>query len=438
VDECLSLKSGDAELEKLRGQLQAREEKNAAQVANVIEKAQGLREECRFEAASNALGKIPVELMTQEASDLLEDYDSLAGQRETAMRSLKHAMAAEAYGPGLAKAKEYRDSLEERYLEDEEFSRAFAACQRALKDEREAEEVAERRRALIIKLSVAEEVAERRRALIIKLSVAGAAVTAVVLLIAADAVQRAEARADAVQRAEARITEPQAEATRRAGSFKLIPAGTFMMGDANGDDNETPHHVTLTKGFELGVCEVTQEQYERVMGTNPSDFKGPQNPVEGVSRNDAVEFCRKLSAENSSGYVYRLPTEAEWEYACRAGTQTKYNFGDSDAELGDYAWYAENSGETTHPVGGKKPNAWGLYDMHGNVREWCQDRYSDYPSRSVNDPTGAVSGSGSFRVVRGGCWYSLSDFCRSAYRLRYTPDYRSCSLGFRVLRSSIK
>jgi hypothetical protein len=128
VDECLSLKSGDAELETLREKLQAREEKNAAQVVNVIEKAQGLRKECRFKAASNALGKIPVELMTQEASDLLEDCDSLAGQRETAMRSLKSAMDSEEYESGLAKTKEYRDSLENSSLDDAEFSRAFAAC----------------------------------------------------------------------------------------------------------------------------------------------------------------------------------------------------------------------------------------------------------------------------------------------------------------------
>ena len=221
--------------------------------------------------------------------------------------------------------------------------------------------------------------------------------------------------------------------------FVSVPAGTFTMGDANGDADETPHQVTLTKGFELGVYEVTQEQYEQVMGSNPSFFKGPQNPVEQVSWNDAVEFCRKLSAlpsEKSAGYVYRLPTEAEWEYACRAGTTTKYSFGDSESELGDYAWYRDNSGGTTHPVGQKQPNAWGLYDMHGNVWEWCQDWHGDYSKGSTTDPTGAASGS--LRVSRGGCWYDYSVRCRSAYRYRYAPDYRSFNLGFRVLRSSVK
>jgi formylglycine-generating enzyme required for sulfatase activity len=236
--------------------------------------------------------------------------------------------------------------------------------------------------------------------------------------------------------------------------FVAIPAGTFTMGDANGDDDETPHQVTLTKSFHLGVYEVTQEQYERVMGTNPSKFEGPQNPVEHVSWGNAVEFCRKLSelpAEKSAGHVYRLPTEAEWEYACRAGTTTKYSFGDSESELGDYAWYSSNStypksdgfwsglfkdSRTHHPVGEKKPNAWGLYDMHGNVFEWCQDWHGYYPSGSVTDPTGAASGS--VRVCRGGSWVSFSVNCRSAYRYWYSPDYRDYFLGFRVLRSSIK
>ena len=216
--------------------------------------------------------------------------------------------------------------------------------------------------------------------------------------------------------------------------FVPISTGTFTMGEG-----KTAHKVTLTQAFHLGQHEVTQEQYEKVMGKNPSHFKGKQNPVEKVSWDEAVEFCRKLSelpAEKKAGHVYRLPTEAEWEYACRAGTTTKYSFGDSESELGDYAWYRDNSGETTHPVGGKKPNPWGLYDMHGNVFEWCQDWYGDYPSGAVTDPTGAAVGS--IRVLRGGCWYDYSGHCRSAGRSRATPVYRDLNLGFRVLRSSIK
>jgi formylglycine-generating enzyme required for sulfatase activity len=234
------------------------------------------------------------------------------------------------------------------------------------------------------------------------------------------------------------------EVTNSIGmKLRLIPAGEFMMGipatDSHRRDNETQHRVSITKPFYLGVTEVTQEQFQKVMGTNPSQFKGPQNPVEKVSWEGAVAFCRKLSAmpaEKSGGYVYRLPTEAEWEYACRAGTTTKYSFGDSASAMGAYAWYDKNSGSTPHPVGGKKPNGWGMYDMHGNVGEWCQDWGGDYPSGSAMDPTGATSGS--LRVLRGGSWFIDARFCRSAFRFRGTPEFRFNDLGFRVLRSSIK
>ena len=234
------------------------------------------------------------------------------------------------------------------------------------------------------------------------------------------------------------------ESTNSIGmKFMVIPPGEFMMGspetEARRVDDESQHRVTITKPFYLGETEVTQEQYQKVMGTNPSRFKGPQKPVETVSWDDAVEFCRKLSAipaEKTAGHVYRLPTEAEWEYACRSGTTTSYSFGDSESELGAYAWYKDNSGKTTHPVGGKKPNAWGLYDMHGNVWEWCQDWYGDYPSGSATDPIGATSGS--LRVFRGGSWYDSARHCRSADRSGDTHEARGINLGFRVLRSSIK
>ncbi|MEC8555072.1 MAG: formylglycine-generating enzyme family protein [Planctomycetota bacterium] len=219
-------------------------------------------------------------------------------------------------------------------------------------------------------------------------------------------------------------------------NLRVIPPGTFTMGPDNSDRGarEKPaHQVTLSQPFMLGVYEVTQEQYERVMGVNPSEFKGPQNPVEKVSWEDAVEFCQKLSAlpeERSAGRVYRLPTEAEWEYACRAGTTTDYSFGDDAVSLDKYAWYGKNSGRETHPVGQKQPNAWGLYDMHGNVFEWCADGYGDYPSDAVTDPTGAKSGSS--RVLRGGSWGRAAEVCRSAYRYRLHPSYRFNFYGFRV------
>jgi len=169
------------------------------------------------------------------------------------------------------------------------------------------------------------------------------------------------------------------------------------------------------------------------MGTNPSILKGAQLPVVQVSWDDAVEFCRKLSEKE--GRTFRLPTEAEWEYACRAGTQTKWSFGDSESALGEYAWYDGNSDNKTHPVGEKKPNAWGLHDMHGNVFEWCSDWKREYTSASMSDPTGTEAGS--YRVARGGGWIYGARFCRSAYRFGNTPGYRCNDLGFRVASSSM-
>ncbi len=182
----------------------------------------------------------------------------------------------------------------------------------------------------------------------------------------------------------------------------LIPKGTFQMGspieEAGADNDEHLHQVTISKDYYLGVTEVTQGQYKKVMGVNPSRFQrlafasdSSMYPVESVSWEDAVEFCKRLSElpeENKAGRVYRLPTEAEWEYACRAGSKTAFYFGDDLELIGAYAWHAANSGGRTHPVGEKKPNAWGLHDMHGNVWEYCSDWFDDYPEGAVTDPVG--------------------------------------------------
>jgi formylglycine-generating enzyme required for sulfatase activity len=216
-------------------------------------------------------------------------------------------------------------------------------------------------------------------------------------------------------------------------TFVKIPAGTFMMGSPDSESgrysNEGPQHqVTISKSFELQTTEVTQSQWQAVMGSNPSYFKGPDLPVETVSWDDAQAFIAKLNAKND-GYRYRLPTEAEWEYAARAGTTGPYA-GDVDA----MAWHLKNSDQTTHLVGTKAPNAWGLYDMHGNVREWVQDWYDDYSASAVIDPVGPSSGS--YRVLRGGSWYFYSQGCRSANRLNHSPGIRNFYLGLRLLRTS--
>ncbi len=223
----------------------------------------------------------------------------------------------------------------------------------------------------------------------------------------------------------------------------LIPAGTFMMGsppdEKDRDDDEGPQHeVTISQDFYLGKYEVTQAQWEAVMGSNPSYFDGkPNNPVEDVSWNDCQDFIDNLNDMGLISGEFRLPTEAEWEYACRAGTTTRFYWGDDpkETEIDDYAWYGgNNSPYGTKEVGQKLPNAWGLYDMSGNVYEWCQDWYGDYPSGPIVDPTGQQSGSS--RVLRGGYWYYYLQYCRSAFRYYYSPDFRHSGIGVRLLRSS--
>ena len=221
-------------------------------------------------------------------------------------------------------------------------------------------------------------------------------------------------------------------------TFKKIPAGTFTMGSPEGEegrsDHETQHPVTISKPFYMQTTEVTQGQWKSVMDTEPWTGwffnksyvkKGADYPATYVSWDDAVAYCEKLSEKES--VTYRLPTEAEWEYACRAETKTTWSFGDDEASLGDYAWHDKNAwdiGEKyAHQVGLKKPNAFGLYDMHGNVYEWCHDH--------KYDPTGPTSGS--FRVFRGGSWYYDARRTRSAYRGRLGADY-FFSLGFRLVR----
>ncbi|HUS48516.1 MAG TPA: formylglycine-generating enzyme family protein [Phycisphaerae bacterium] len=213
----------------------------------------------------------------------------------------------------------------------------------------------------------------------------------------------------------------------------LIPAGKFMMGSPVSEkgrqrDEGPQREVTISRPFYMGVYEVTQEQYQAVMGKNPSAFKGAKNPVELVSWNDATEFCKKLSTR--TGRTVGLPTEAQWEYACRAESKTQYHFGEKDEDLGDYAWYLKNSNGETHSVGGKKPNAFGLYDMHGNVWEWCSDWHAAYANAKKVDPSGPASGEE--RVLRGGSWNLNPQICRSASRLRSTPGNRDGTFGFRV------
>ena len=215
-----------------------------------------------------------------------------------------------------------------------------------------------------------------------------------------------------------------------------VEAGTFTMGataemEDTEDDEKPTHRVTLTNDYYIGKYEVTQALWKAVMGNNPSEYKGDNLPVEKVSWNDCQEFLSKLN--RITGKTFRLPTEAEWEYAARGGNKSRgYQFSGS-SNLSDVAWYDDNSGYVTHAVGSKQSNELGIYDMTGNVWEWCQDWYGKYSSSSQINPTGANSGSD--RVIRGGSWNNTAWFCRSSCRLNYTPGFRNDCLGLRLVLS---
>lgn len=212
--------------------------------------------------------------------------------------------------------------------------------------------------------------------------------------------------------------------------FVLVPAGEFTMGD---NESKPAHPVKITKPFYLGAYEVTQAQWKAVMGTNPSRFKGAQNPVESISWEDCQEFIKKLNAKiGTAAGKFALPTEAQWEYTCHAGSKHRFCFGHDKPGLLDYGWHVKNGESKTHPVGEKKPNAWGFYDMHGNVAEWCHDwfEWKYYEKSPTNDPTGPAEGTS--RVVRGGFWGSSAWRSRSAYRDHNSPRRFGRHLGLRL------
>jgi formylglycine-generating enzyme required for sulfatase activity len=252
---------------------------------------------------------------------------------------------------------------------------------------------------------------------------------------------------------------PPTTVTKSGVQMVLIPAGSFSMGSRHGPEDETPAHVVAIDSFLMDAHEVTQAEYEK-LGTieafpNPSHFKGADLPVEQVTWPQAARFCNARSrlealrpcynedtaACDFQADGYRLPTEAEWEYACRAGSDAEYSFGGDARKLGDCAWFADNSTKKTHPIGGKKPNAWGLFDMHGNVAEWCNDPYDKgyYRTSPEKNPRGPADGKD--YVLRGGSWKSAPDALRSSNRLAESPGFSDACLardaiGFRCVRKA--
>ncbi len=247
---------------------------------------------------------------------------------------------------------------------------------------------------------------------------------------------------------------PQVMTSKSGIEMVLLPGGTFEMGNDKGTPDEAPVHKVTVGPFWMDRCEVVQEEFRKYQRPDPSHFKGPRQPLEQINWTDATGYCNDRSlaeglepcyddktwACNFKANGYRLPTEAEWEYACRAGTTTQYSFGNSAGALKDYAWHTDNAAARTHPVGQKKPNAWGLYDMHGNVSEWCHDRYAkDYYKQSPDkDPRGPSEGRE--RVIRGGAWNSSAGSCRSAYRTSSLSVDDTCladdAIGFRCVRNA--
>jgi formylglycine-generating enzyme required for sulfatase activity/serine/threonine protein kinase len=495
VEECLTLQPAAPDMLKLQDQLQERDAENAAAIEEIMQRASTLRDQCQFREAVAVLERIPAELGTNDSACLFAECQRRTFDRQKATQALQAAMKSENYAQGLSSAGKYTNQIRSLGLRDPDFEQQYQACKQSLQAQKEAEESAEFTKRLMKRLglaaaalvaislmigaglwvrsawrasSIAWAIQEKRWDVALAMDpknldvLVGRAEQELnksnwdPVKVTSD-LDRASSmtpddprlmslktRAAEKARAEAeRIAAAKAEADRILAepplinsislALKKLPAGKFVMGEGS-----ESHEVVLTEPFYIGVYEVTQQQYQRVMGTNPSHFKGALHPVEDVSWEDAVEFCRKLSElpeEKKAGRVYRvLPTEAEWEYACRAGTTTNFCFGNDESELGDYAWYDKNSGNKTHPVVEKKPNPWGLYDMHGNVWEWCSDWYGDYPASAVVDPVGPATGWG--RVIRGGGWFNVAAGCRSARWEGYYPRNPYSNLGFRVALSA--
>ncbi|MFO7667715.1 MAG: SUMF1/EgtB/PvdO family nonheme iron enzyme [Desulfobacterales bacterium] len=429
---------------------------------------------CEIDELLGSTRRLAKKLLSEQATQSLTKEPEPATVVETKTEEREKAKA-ETEAAAKAKAEEERikaEQIAKAKVEAKEIAKASAIAEAVAKAKSEAEEVErakakaeeiEKVKAEQIAKAKAEEIARAKaeeiaRAKAEEIKRAKAEAEAIASAKAkAEEVERAQA--EEIARAKAKVEKiaksavPELKITNSIGmTFVYITPGTFIMGSPSGffsnesgrNIDEIQHQVTLTKEYYMQTTEVTQGQWQAVMGNNPSYFKncGDDCPVEQVSWDDAHEFIKKLN-QKESGEYYRLPTEAEWEYAARAGTKTPFNTGnciptDQANYDGNYPLSSCSKGEyrkTTVKTGSFSPNAWGLYDMHGNVWKWCQDWKGDYPSGSVTDPSGQSSGSQ--RVYRGGSWFNFAVSCRSAFRDSFAPYVRSDKLGFRLIRTPL-
>jgi len=446
---CLILKADQDDLVKLKQDLIDHEAKMDARNQQIISQAQTHIQQLQFDEAVQILGTIAQEYQTSTTTELSQQAQQLSEQRQGVLSAVPVALSNKNYQVAIKSISQYLGKIANAGLQDPQIQQML--------DEAKSKESASIRKKKFVKLGIAAScaVVVLITGVVIKVNLdAKALETAFANL---DWETALELDPDNVEGLRLKAAEKAAEKaailagdpiTKTLGmTLNKIPAGSFMMGSPETEEghwtNEHQHKVTITKPFYMQTTEVTQGQWKALMDTEP--WKGERNVKEGpnyaasrLSWDDAVAYCKKLSEKE--GKTYRLPTEAEWEYACRAGTETAWSFGND--VLGDYAWYWENAGKSldwsrgwdAHQVGLKKPNAWGLYDMHGNVAEWCHDYYiEDYYKQSpAHDPTGAR---GSFHVLRGGSWSSSTRNTRSADRGRDGTDSRvNIDHGFRLVR----
>jgi formylglycine-generating enzyme len=452
VEECLALKADQDDLVKLKQDLIDHEAKMDARNQQIISQAQTHMQQLQFDEAIQILGTIAQEYHTSTTTGLSRQAKQLSVQRQGVLSAVSVDLSKKRYKATIKIISNYLGEIAVADIQDPEL-------QQMLDEAKDKASAAIRKKKLVTLVSVAAcVVVVLITGVVIKINLDAKALEIAiadgnwetVLELDSDNVEglRMQAAAKAAAKAAAAILA-RAPITNTIGmKLKEIPAGTFVMGSPETEfvrgDDEQQHKVTITKAFYMQTTEVTQGQWKVVMGSEPwkgqkySKYikEGANYPAVYVNWDDAVAYCKKLSEKE--GKTYRLATEAEWEYACRAGTESIWNFGNDEKVLGDYAWYDKNTNDIgedyAHQVGLKKPNAFGLYDMHGNVREWCHDYYEvDYYKQSpAQDPTGPVTGSS--RVLRGGSWFRNSVFSRSDDRNRYDAGRFYFSLGFRVVR----